>query len=112
MFIATAFFFSDLQFFVVLVRDAEGLAHLLDVVLAGRGGAASDGFLAAAIGILPSRVDVTPRKNRIRIRVLPQALGEFSRAGGHIRDVGLEVVVDTVTILVLPFIFFPVNELL
>src|SRR6266550_5927149 len=51
--IATAFFFSELQLFVVLIGDADGLTHFLHVVLLRRCCTSGDRLFTTAVGILP-----------------------------------------------------------
>src|SRR5581483_1911846 len=58
MLIATSFFLSDLQLFIVLISDADRLTEIVDHVLLRRGGASRHRLVSGGVRFVPSGVDV------------------------------------------------------
>ena len=72
---------AALQFFVVVVLDAERAADLVDHVLIGSGVVAAGRFVAGRFGRLPVGVDVTGSQARAGAVVLLEVVAQLFAAG-------------------------------
>src|SRR2546428_4530145 len=71
MFVATPLFFSDLQFFVVVIGDAHRPPELVDLGLIGCGRTADRRLVAGKLRLLPTHVRIAAGDRRIGSRILP-----------------------------------------
>ena len=90
--------FSPIFSSSVRVSNAYRLSHLVHVILAGSGRAASNGLISSRFGILPSCIDIAARERRICALIALETLREVLLAGRHVKHWRLYLVVDPVPV--------------